>query len=281
MKRIAKLLSFVLALLLLTAALPVNASDAKGEENTVYLAVEDYGLIVVELYEDKAPITVANFKKLVKEDFYDGLIFHRVIEQFIIQGGDPLGTGQGGSSTKIKGEFSENGVDTGIKHVEGTISMARAGHPYEGYYNAGYMDLPLSEREPYYNSASSQFFIVTETSANNTASLDGKYAAFGQVVEGMDVVKAIAAVETNGSDKPVDTVRIAVATFSRTEAEAALDDGNAVLVAFILAASVILVGGAIALVIFLFVRRKKAAAAAQSTAQSAKETRQSKGKKRR
>lgn len=278
MKRTTKLLALILALLLLPLTIPAAAaSDPAEENNTVYLAVEDYGLIVIELYADKAPITVANFKKLVKEDFYDGLIFHRVIEQFMIQGGDPLGTGQGGSSAKIKGEFSENGVDTGIKHVEGTISMARQGHPYEGYYNAGYMDLPLAEREPYYNSASSQFFIVTETSAGNTSSLDGKYAAFGQVIEGMDVVKEIAATETDSGDKPVDTVRIATITFDRAEAEAALDttDNTALIIVGVLCAA-LLIGS---LVTVAILKRKKKAVPQQSTAKPTASNRRNKGKK--
>ena len=280
MKKIAKLLTLILTLALFASALPVSASDAKGEENTVYLAIEDYGLIVIELYEDKAPITVANFKKLVKENFYDGLTFHRIIEQFMIQGGDPLGTGQGGAPSKIKGEFSENGVDTGIKHVEGTVSMARAGHPYEAYYNAGRLDLSLSERQPYYNSASSQFFIVTETSESNTASLDGKYAAFGQVIEGMDVVKAIAAVETDRNDKPLEPVRIAVATFSRVEAEAALDGGS-VLLLIVIGVAALLIGVPAIVIIFIVIRRKKAPSATPSAASSTKGNRQNKGKNRR
>ena len=199
-----------------------TANDGKVATDVVYLAIKGYGLITVELFGNDAPITVANFKKLVGEGFYDGLTFHRVIESFMIQGGDPEGTGMGGSDEKIKGEFAQNGVSTGIKHVAGTISMARSGHPYEAYYNAGYTNIPLSEREPYYNSASSQFFIVTQTSANNTASLDGNYAAFGQVTDGMDVVLAIAGVATSTNDKPLTTVEIAVATFDKAEAEAAL-----------------------------------------------------------
>ena len=205
-----------------------TANDGKVATDVVYLAIKGYGLITVELFGNDAPITVANFKKLVGEGFYDGLTFHRVIESFMIQGGDPLGTGIGGNTDSegnrltIKGEFANNNVDTGIKHVAGTISMARSGHPYEAYHNAGYTNIPLSEREPYYNSASSQFFIVTQTSANNTASLDGNYAAFGQVTDGMDVVLAIAGVATSTNDKPLTTVEIAVATFDKAEAEAAL-----------------------------------------------------------
>ena len=175
----------------------------------------------IELYPDEAPITVANFKKLVNEGFYNGLIFHRIIEPFMIQGGDPLGTGMGGADADIKGEFSMNNVKNNVKHIEGTISMARSGHPYEAYHNAGIIDIPFKDREPYYNSASSQFFIVTETSENNSASLDGNYAAFGRVVSGMDVIKQVAKVATDDSDRPINEVKIAVITFDRAEAEAA------------------------------------------------------------
>lgn len=203
-------------------------STDMGSTSTVYLAIEDYGIVTIELYEDKAPITVANFKKLVSEGFYDGLTFHRVIESFMIQGGDPLGTGLGGNTDEngnkvtITGEFAANNIDTGIKHVAGTISMARAGHPYEAYHHAGYVNLSQSQLAPYFNSASSQFFIVTETSASNTASLDGKYAAFGQVTEGMDVVRAVAAVSTGEKNKPISPVTIATITFNKAKAEAAL-----------------------------------------------------------
>ncbi len=214
----------ILSLLLVCAALFLCvACNDVPDENTAYIAIEGYGIITLELYEDDAPITVANFKKLASEGFYDGLTFHRIIESFMIQGGCPLGNGTGDSGTDIKGEFAMNGVDTGIKHVEGTISMARSGHPYEAYHNAGYINIPYDDREPYYNSASSQFFIVTETSANNTASLDGNYAAFGRVTDGMDIVKAIAAVDTDANDKPRTPVVIAAVTLDKAAAEAALE----------------------------------------------------------
>jgi peptidyl-prolyl cis-trans isomerase B (cyclophilin B) len=135
--------------------------------------------IKLELYPDAAPITVANFEKLVGEGFYDGLIFHRVIRDFMIQGGDPEGTGMGGAKTKIKGEFLMNGVNNPIKHERGVISMARSAMP---------------------DSASSQFFIVHKDSPH----LDGQYAAFGKVVEGMDVVDEIAECETGFMDRPVE-----------------------------------------------------------------------------
>ena len=140
----------------------------------VEIEVKDYGTIKVELDADTAPITVTNFIDLAKSGFYDGLTFHRVIEGFMIQGGDPLGNGTGGSKNNIKGEFALNGVENKISHVRGTISMARrGGNP---------------ETESTMNSASSQFFIVQEDSTY----LDGSYAAFGHVTEGMDIVDKIA-----------------------------------------------------------------------------------------
>ncbi len=140
----------------------------------VEIEVKDYGTIKVELDADTAPITVTNFIDLAKSGFYDGLTFHRVIEGFMIQGGDPLGNGTGGSKNNIKGEFALNGVENKISHVRGTISMARrGGNP---------------ETESTMNSALSQFFIVQEDSTY----LDGSYAAFGHVTEGMDIVDKIA-----------------------------------------------------------------------------------------
>ena len=130
------------------------------------IEVKDYGTIDVELDADTAPITVTNFVKLAQEGFYDGLTFHRIMEGFMIQGGDPNGDGTGGSEENIKGEFSNNGVDNDISHTRGTISMARASDP---------------------DSASSQFFIVQ----SDSTFLDGEYAAFGHVTEGMDIVDKI------------------------------------------------------------------------------------------
>lgn len=137
----------------------------------------------LELYPEKAPITVANFEKLVEEKFYDGLTFHRVISGFMIQGGCPKGNGTGGPKEKIKGEFSANGVPNDLKHTRGVLSMARAMDP---------------------NSAGSQFFIMHKDAPH----LDGQYAAFGKVVEGMETVDEIAACETDYSDKPVKPVVI-------------------------------------------------------------------------
>lgn len=128
--------------------------------------IKDYGTIEVELDADTAPISVTNFVKLAQEDFYDGLTFHRIIDGFMMQGGDPDGDGTGGSKETIKGEFSSNGVENDISHVRGVISMARASDP---------------------DSASSQFFIVQ----TDSEFLDGDYAAFGQVTEGMDIVDKI------------------------------------------------------------------------------------------
>lgn len=134
--------------------------------------------IVVSLMPEVAPITVANFQKLVKNKFYDGLIFHRVISGFMIQGGDPLGNGTGGSKENIKGEFLYNGVKNTLSHTRGVISMARAQNP---------------------NSASSQFFICHR----DAKFLDGQYATFGKVLEGIETVDKIAAVATNRMDKPL------------------------------------------------------------------------------
>ena len=153
----------------------------------VQIEMADGGIIKLKLYPDVAPITVANFEKLVKDGFYDGLIFHRVINGFMIQGGDPTGTGMGGSADNIKGEFASNGVTNNLSHTRGTISMART---------------------MVKDSASSQFFIVHEDSTY----LDGEYAAFGVVSEGMDVVDRIAGVDTDMRDKPVKDVVMAKVT---------------------------------------------------------------------
>lgn len=149
----------------------------------VRIEMENGGIIDIELYEDKAPITAANFKKLVSEGFYDGLIFHRVISGFMIQGGDPTGTGCGGSDENIKGEFLANGFNNEISHVRGVISMARSQS---------------------FNSASSQFFIMHA----DGKFLDGQYAAFGKVVSGMETVDEIAGVKTNFSDRPIIDMRM-------------------------------------------------------------------------
>lgn len=143
------------------------------------IEMKDGGKMILELDEASAPITVKNFVKLCKEDFYENLIFHRVIEGFMIQGGDPTGTGMGGPGYSIKGEFKMNGIDNPIKHERGVISMARAMDP---------------------DSAGSQFFIMHE----NAPYLDGQYAAFGKMVEGFDVLDKIATTPTGYQDRPID-----------------------------------------------------------------------------
>lgn len=147
------------------------------ENPIVTITMENDAQIVVELDPKVAPNTVANFISLVEDQFYDGLIFHRVIPGFMIQGGDPSGNGSGGPDYTIDGEFSSNGFENNLTHERGVISMARTNDP---------------------NSAGSQFFIMTETSPH----LDGEYAAFGKVIEGMDVVDAIVNAERDNADKP-------------------------------------------------------------------------------
>ena len=153
-----------------------NTSDSAGKHH-VEIEVQDYGTIAVELDGDAAPITVDNFLKLAREGFYDGLTFHRIIDGFMIQGGDPEGTGMGGPGYCIKGEFLFNGVDNKLKHKRGVLSMARAQSP---------------------NSAGSQFFIMHQDAPH----LDKQYAAFGKVLSGMEVVDAICQVKTDRNDRP-------------------------------------------------------------------------------
>ena len=149
----------------------------------VTITMENGGVIKAELYPDVAPNNVNNFISLVKSGFYNGLVFHRVIRGFMIQGGCPQGTGMGGPGYSIKGEFNANGVKNDLKHDVGVLSMARAMDP---------------------NSAGSQFFIMHE----NSPHLDGQYAAFGKVTDGMDVVNAIAEVQADYSDRPMEAQTI-------------------------------------------------------------------------
>ena len=149
----------------------------------VTFEMENGDIMKAELYPEVAPNTVNNFVSLVKKGFYDGLIFHRVISGFMIQGGDPEGTGIGGPGYSIKGEFAQNGVENNLVHDAGVLSMARAMHP---------------------DSAGSQFFIMHK----NAPHLDGAYAAFGKVTEGMDVVNQIAETDTDYSDRPLDEQKI-------------------------------------------------------------------------
>lgn len=145
----------------------------------VTFTMKNGDVIKAELYPDVAPVSVNNFISLIQKNFYDGLIFHRVIRGFMIQGGDPEGTGCGGPGYSIKGEFSANGVENNLKHTEGVLSMARSMAP---------------------DSAGSQFFIMHKTSPH----LDGSYAAFGKVIEGMEVVNRIAETATDYSDRPLE-----------------------------------------------------------------------------
>ena len=149
----------------------------------VTFTMENGNIIKAELYPDIAPISVNNFISLINQNFYDGLIFHRVIKGFMIQGGDPEGTGMGGPGYSIRGEFAQNGYPNDLKHTEGVLSMARSAHP---------------------NSAGSQFFIMHKTSPH----LDGAYAAFGKVIEGMENVNKIAETATDYSDRPLEEQRI-------------------------------------------------------------------------
>ena len=152
------------------------------------ITMKDGGVMSGELYPDIAPITVENFKKLADEKFYDGLTFHRIIKGFMIQGGDPEGTGMGGPGYTIKGEFASNGVQNDLKHTRGVLSMARTMDP---------------------DSAGSQFFIMHQDAPH----LDGEYAAFGKITEGLDVLDRIASVKTNWSDQPweeqvIESIRV-------------------------------------------------------------------------
>ena len=169
-----------------TSSNTTSGSSGETLKGTYYaeLEMEDGGKIVMELYADIAPITVTNFVKLVQDKFYDGLTFHRVDEGFMIQGGDPKGDGTGGSAETIFGEFAANGFENNLSHTRGAISMARRGNPY-------------------FDSASSQFFICH----GDSTFLDGQYAAFGKVISGMDVVDRIASVPVKG-ETPLEKVVI-------------------------------------------------------------------------
>lgn len=184
---------FLLTTLMIIAGCNNNArgtgsekTDAQAIQTTpiVTMIVKDYGTVTLELYPDMAPNTVNNFITLANEGFYDGLTFHRIIKDFMIQGGDPDGNGTGGPGYSIAGEFSTNGYEANtLLHTKGVISMARSLDP---------------------DSAGSQFFIMTA----DTPSLDGDYAAFGKVTAGLDIVEKIGNVKTDGSDKPIKEVII-------------------------------------------------------------------------
>lgn len=178
----------IIALALLAAVCLLGGCSSEPAEEIpnpiVTITMESGDVMTLELYPNIAPNTVANFVTLAQSGYYDGLIFHRVIAGFMIQGGDPDGVGTGGPGYRIKGEFSANGFANDLKHTRGVISMARSND---------------------YNSAGSQFFIMHADASH----LDGQYAAFGHVTEGMDVVDRIASVATDMRDKPLDDMRIA------------------------------------------------------------------------
>jgi len=181
-KKVLKSIVTVLAFMYLAScATPAAAVD----ENLVFIEIkfQDYGMVEAELYPEIAPITVANFVKLINERFYDGLTIHRIIKGFVIQGGDPNGDGSGGSKDTIIGEFLANGFDNPLLHEAGVLSMARSNR---------------------FNSASSQFFIVHE----EASFLNNSYAGFGKVTSGLEVINTIANLETDANDKPVEKVVI-------------------------------------------------------------------------
>ena len=167
----------------------ISFNEASEQTNFVKIEMMDGGIMIAELYPETAPITVANFKMLVSKEFYNGLIFHRVIQDFVIQTGDPTGLGTGGSKDKIKGEFGINGFANNLSHEKGVLSMARTNNP---------------------NSASSQFFICH---GDCRGSLDGKYAAFGKLIAGFDVLDKIASTKTNASDRPIEEQQISSIKF--------------------------------------------------------------------
>lgn len=186
-KKLSVLLAAVMMVFVLAGCGGTSSGSADSGKHHAEIQVKDYGTIKVELDADTAPISVSNFIKLAKDGFYDGLTFHRIISGFMIQGGDPSGNGTGGSDETIKGEFAANGVENGISHVRGVISMARSQD---------------------YDSASSQFFIMHA----DAPSLDGQYAAFGKVTEGMEIVDKICedtpVTDDNGTVKAEDQPKI-------------------------------------------------------------------------
>lgn len=180
MKRaVALLTTAILMLLCLTSC--GSSGGLKGKHH-VEMVIKDYGTVKIELDGDQAPLTVGNFVKLCNEGFYDGLTFHRYVKDFVLQGGDPEGTGLGGCESSIKGEFSANGVKNTIKHKRGVISMARNQFDY--------------------NSASSQFFICLKSTY--ASDLDGQYAAFGKITEGLDIIDKICSMVPESNCIPAD-----------------------------------------------------------------------------
>jgi peptidyl-prolyl cis-trans isomerase B (cyclophilin B) len=202
-KRSITMIKKIIAIILLLATLTLSfagcskndplkdyTEDTSTEKKDYYyvaMAIKNHGVIIVKLDAVNAPITTANFVKLVREGFYNGLTFHRVIENFMIQGGDPDGIGTGGPGYSIKGEFAANGIKNDLKHTRGVISMARAMDP---------------------DSAGSQFFIMHKDAPH----LDGNYAAFGKLIEGFDELDRIAKIDTDFCDKPRKAQRIKTIT---------------------------------------------------------------------
>ena len=197
MKRL--ICTIIILALLLPLGCSANGAKSQSEETPAMqeqknpvatIKMENGGIIKIELYPNLAENTVKNFISLANSGFYDGVIFHRVIEGFMIQGGDPTGTGTGGPGYRIRGEFSNNNHENNLSHTRGVISMARQGNPY----------FPAAA----YNTAGSQFFIMHADSDF----LDKDYSAFGEVIEGMDVVDAIATTDTDRNDKPLAEQRM-------------------------------------------------------------------------
>jgi len=169
----------------------MNYKETTEKTNYVKIQMSNNDIMLLELYPDIAPITVANFQKLVSAKFYDGLIFHRVIKDFMIQGGDPEGTGMGGADETIKGEFKKNGIENNLSHERGVLSMARSMDP---------------------DSASSQFFICH----NDASYLDGSYAAFGKLIAGFETLDDIANTAVNG-EKPINAQKMKSIRFVKIE----------------------------------------------------------------
>ncbi len=167
-------------------------NNEEGKNPVVTMKIKNYGTVKIELYPDIAPNTVKNFISLINEKYYDGLTFHRIIDGFMIQGGDKSGTGSGQTDFTIPGEFSENDFANNLTHSKGVISMARRDYTYYGKIKEGY------------DSAATQFFIMLE----DTPSLDGLYASFGKVISGMDIIERIGKVKTDSNDRPKETVII-------------------------------------------------------------------------
>jgi peptidyl-prolyl cis-trans isomerase B (cyclophilin B) len=182
-KKIFKTMIIASSLMFLASCATANTEVNNNNLVLIEIKFTDFGLVEAELYPEVAPVTVANFVKLVNEGFYDGLTIHRIIKGFVIQGGDPSGDGTGGSKETIIGEFLNNGFDNPLLHEAGVLSMARSSR---------------------FNSASSQFFIVHE----EASSLNNSYAAFGKVIKGFEIIDTIANVETGESDRPLETVVI-------------------------------------------------------------------------